>query len=113
MIQNSMAFVKLPADLAVLSACSTAQGKVERGEGVVVLVRGFFLGGSPRVVVSDWDVDDAITRRFMVAYYRNMFEGGLAPGSALRATKLDMLRGDPDRTHPAHWAAFVLWGLGK
>ena len=105
--------LKIPAELAVLSACSTAQGKVERGEGVVGLVRGFFLAGCPRVVVSDWDVDDAITRRFMVAYYRNMFEGGLAPGSALRATKLDMLRGDPDRTHPAHWAAFVLWGLGK
>ena len=105
--------LKIPADLAVLSACSTAQGKVERGEGVVGLVRGFFLAGCPRVVVSDWDVDDAITRRFMVALYRNLFEQGLAPGVALRATKLDMIRNDPDRAHPAHWAAFVLWGFGR
>jgi len=105
--------LNIPADLTVLSACSTAQGKFERGEGVLGLVRGIFLAGCPRALVSNWDVDDASTRRFMVAFYTNRFVRGLAPGAALRATKLDMLESGPAPAHPAHWAAFVLWGPGN
>jgi CHAT domain-containing protein len=50
----------------------------------------------------------------MVSFYRRMFVDGLAPGAALRAAKLELLRSadgaNPAQRHPANWAAFVLWG---
>ncbi len=103
--------LRVEADLAVLSACETARGRIASGEGVLGLVRGFFHAGCPRVVVSDWRVPDASTGALMVAFYRQMAEQRLAPGAALRAAKLDFLRAGGPRAHPREWAAFVLWGL--
>jgi CHAT domain-containing protein/tetratricopeptide (TPR) repeat protein len=102
--------LRIPADLAVLSACQTGHGKVLRGEGVLGLVRGFFFAGVPRVVVSNWKVDDASTRTLMVSFYERMLAGGRAPGPALREARR-ALRRAPGLEHPYHWAAFVLWGL--
>lgn len=101
----------VPADLAVLSACSSGEGKFERGEGVIGLVRGFFFAGAPRVVVSNWKVEDAATADFMIKFYRKMFQDGIPVGEALRQTKLDQLRAGGERAHPYYWAPFVLWGL--
>jgi CHAT domain-containing protein len=39
-----------------------------------------------------------------------MLREHLPPGEALRAAKLEMLRAGGPSAHPAHWAAFVLWG---
>ena len=100
--------LRLPADLAVLSACETGRGAVLRGEGVFGLVRGFFRAGAPRVVVSNWRVADEETRALMMAFYQGMLERGLAPGAALREAKLERRAAAP---HPSGWAAFVLWGL--
>jgi CHAT domain-containing protein len=103
--------LRVEADLAVLSACETARGRIASGEGVLGLVRGFFHAGCPRVVVSDWRVPDASTGALMLAFYRQMAEHGLAPAAALRAAKLEFLRAGGARAHPREWAAFVLWGL--
>jgi CHAT domain-containing protein len=101
----------VPADLAVLSACRTNRGVVYRAEGVIGLVRGFFYAGCPRVVVSNWWVQDESNRAFMVSFYRYMLKEGLPASAALRATKLEMLRDRKDWSDPHHWAPFVLWGL--
>jgi CHAT domain-containing protein/predicted negative regulator of RcsB-dependent stress response len=103
--------LRIPADLAVLSACETARGKLVTGDGVVGLVRGFFHAGVPRVVVSDWKVSDEGTQPLMVAFYRKMLEERRTPCAALRAAKLERLRAGGASAHPAKWAAFVLWGL--
>jgi CHAT domain-containing protein len=103
--------LRVPADLAVLSACESGRGRLLRGEGVLGLVRGFFAAGAPRVVASNWRVDDEATRRLMVAFYGKMVREGLGASAALRAARLEMRRaGGPD-AHPSRWAAFVLWGL--
>jgi CHAT domain-containing protein len=103
--------LRIPADLAVLSACETGKGKLVTGDGVIGLVRGFFFAGVPRVVVSNWKVSDAGTRPLMVAFYREMLERGRAPAAALREAKLAMLRAGGAGARPSAWAAFVLWGL--
>jgi CHAT domain-containing protein len=103
--------LRIDADLAVLSACDTGRGVVERGEGVLGLVRGFFLAGCPRVVVTDWKVDDAGTREVMTAFYRRMITDGAPPAAALRGAKLEVLGRGGAKAHPSRWAAFVLWGL--
>jgi len=101
---------RIEADLAVLSACETARGRVCRGEGVVGLVRGFFFAGCPRLIVSDWRVDDEGTRALMTDFYRLLVTEERAPAAALRAAKLARLRSTPP-AHPSSWAAFVAWGL--
>jgi CHAT domain-containing protein len=101
----------VPADLVVLSACHTGEARILLGEGVMGLARAFFVAGAPRVVVSDWAVDDASTKELMVAFYEGIRRDGLAPSAALRRAKLAMLRAGGPHAHPHHWAAFVLWGV--
>ena len=53
--------MKLPIDMAVLSACNTGFGKLETGEGFMSLGRAFAYAGCPSVVMSHWKVDDQAT----------------------------------------------------
>jgi CHAT domain-containing protein len=66
---NEIYNLHLNADLVVLSACQTGLGKEVRGEGLMGLVRGFMYAGSPRVVASLWQVDDAATAELMKRFY--------------------------------------------
>jgi CHAT domain-containing protein len=47
--------MKLNAELVVLSACHSGQGKIT-GDGVVGLSRCLFAAGVPSVIVSLWSV---------------------------------------------------------
>ncbi|NET60898.1 MAG: CHAT domain-containing protein, partial [Symploca sp. SIO2E6] len=76
--------LNLPAELVVLSACQTGLGQEVKGEGLVGLTRGFMYAGSPRVLVSLWNVSDAATAEMMKRFYRNMLEEGLSATAALR-----------------------------
>ena len=104
--------LKLPVDLVVLSACSTALGKEVVGEGLIGLVRGFMYAGSRRVLASLWKVDDEATSELMGRFYRAMFEKGLTPPAALQAAQVEMLKGKR-WAHPFYWAGFVLQGEWK
>ena len=104
---------KLRADVAVCSACRTAGGVVQRGEGVIGLTRGFFYAGVPRVVVSAWPVSDAGTLPLMTALHRGIGAERQEPVEALRNAKRAALRRTDGRAHPYHWAAFMLWGVPR
>jgi CHAT domain-containing protein/tetratricopeptide (TPR) repeat protein len=104
--------LKLPVDLVVLSACSTALGKEIVGEGLVGLVRGFMYAGSRRVLASLWKVDDEATGELMTRFYRALFEKGLTPSAALQAAQNE-LRRNRRWAHPFYWAGFVLQGEWK
>jgi len=104
---------RIPADLAVLSACETAKGKIVRGEGIVGLTRAFMFAGSPRVICSLWKVDDEATRALMIRFYElwNPSEGkGLGAAEALAKAQAH-IRAQEKWKHPYYWAAWVLWGL--
>ena len=62
--------LEVPADLVVLSGCSTGQGSIIRGEGLEGLPRAFMFAGVPRVIASLWKVEDAATRALMTEFYR-------------------------------------------
>lgn len=104
--------LKLPAELVVLSACSTGLGKDVRGEGLIGLTRGFMYAGAPRVVASLWKVDDEATAELMAKFYRGMLKNNLRPAAALRAAQMEMLS-QPQWRSPYYWAAFVLQGEWK
>jgi CHAT domain-containing protein len=101
--------LRLPVDLVVLSACSTALGRAIAGEGLMGLVRGFMYSGASRVVATLWRVEDDATREFMTRFYAAIFERDMSAPAALSAAQRDMWA-SPRWRHPFYWAAFVIQG---
>ncbi|NET55238.1 MAG: tetratricopeptide repeat protein [Symploca sp. SIO2E6] len=101
--------LNLPAELVVLSACQTGLGQEVKGEGLVGLTRGFMYAGSPRVLVSLWNVSDEATAELMSRFYRKMLQEGLSATAALRAAQLEMQQ-ETQWSAPYYWAAFTLQG---
>ena len=101
---------ELNAELAVLSACNTGLGKLEKGEGLIGISRAFLYAGVPSLVVSLWSVDDEATARIMELFYGHL-RSGASKKQALRQAKLDYLsdaRGN--KKDPFYWAPFILSG---
>jgi CHAT domain-containing protein len=101
--------LELHADLVVLSACQTGQGKEVSGEGLIGMTRAFLYAGAGSLIVSLWRVDDESTSDLMVSFYRHLRQVG-DQSAALQLAKLELI----DRSryfHPYFWAAFVLVGL--
>jgi Tfp pilus assembly protein PilF len=62
----------LHSELVTLSACQSALGRYERGEGFVGFAQAFLLSGSRSVCLSLWPVDDAATALLMQRFYANL-----------------------------------------
>ncbi|MGI0490867.1 tetratricopeptide repeat protein [Alkalinema pantanalense CENA528] len=98
--------LKLKADLAVLSACSTGRGDIT-GDGVIGLSRSLFIAGVPSVVVSLWNVKDESTAFLMTEFYRRL---KVDPSQKAQALRQAMLATREKYSHPSDWAAFNLIG---
>jgi CHAT domain-containing protein len=105
--------LNLNADLAVLSACETARGRIGAGEGVVGMSWAFFLAGCRSTVVSQWRVNSDSTAQLMGKFYQNIANPAsqikIDKSQALRRASLEILK-DPRYGHPFYWASFVLVG---
>jgi tetratricopeptide (TPR) repeat protein len=97
----------LGTELVVLSACETALGSVQIGEGVFGLQRAFVLAGAKTLVMSQWEVPDAETRELMEGFYRRVLAGE-GRAQALREAQLMLKAKHPD--DPACWGAFICLG---
>ena len=102
----------LKADLAVLSACETARGRIGGGEGVIGLSWAMFIAGVPSTVVSQWKVESASTRDLMINFHRSLLSSRSTKSEALRQAALKLMR-NPETSHPFYWAGFVLVGDGS
>jgi CHAT domain-containing protein len=97
-------------ELVVLAACSTAAGRISRGQGALSLARPFLTAGARAVVASLWDVDDFAARRLFEGFYPRLLHGSDA-AQALRATQIDMLRSRDSRLRGLRaWGAFAVIG---
>ena len=101
----------LKAELAVLSACETARGRIGAGEGVIGFSWAMFIAGVPSTVVSQWKVESASTRDLMVQFHRSLLSTRPSKSDALRQAALKLMR-NPETSHPFYWAGFVLVGDG-
>jgi tetratricopeptide (TPR) repeat protein len=63
---------ELRADLVTLSACQTALGKQELGEGSIGFAQALLIAGSRSVCLSLWKVDDTATALLMERFYQNL-----------------------------------------
>ena len=103
--------MKLHAELAVLSACETARGRVGAGEGMIGLSWALFVSGVPTTVLSQWKVESDSTSRLMIAFHENR-QRSQSDAEALRAAAL-AIRKDPAYQHPFYWAPFIVIGAGS
>ncbi len=111
------------AEMIVLSACDTGQGKAESGEGLLGLQRAFQVAGARTTVASLWKVDDLATQVLMERFHQNLKQANMSRLDALREAQLWILR-NPDSIRgtiikdqddrqcvpPYYWAAFQLSG---
>ncbi len=101
----------LNADLAVLSACETARGRVGAGEGVIGLAWALFVAGCPTTVVSQWKVESSSTTELMLECHRHLL-AGTSKSEAMRRAALKLMA-DRRFSHPFYWAGFIVVGNGN
>ncbi len=70
----------LKAELVTLSACETALGREQGGEGFLGFTQALLMSGTRRVSLSLWKVDDTATALLMQRFYANLLgrRAGLA-----------------------------------
>ena len=100
----------LKADMAVLSACNTALGKFQLGEGVNSISRAFSYAGVPSTLTTQWRVNDQATYSIMNSFYQYL-DQGKRKSEALRLAKLDYLaQASPIKSNPYYWGSFIIIG---
>lgn len=118
-------------ELAVLSACETAQGESAGGEGLLGLQRSFHVAGARSVLGTLWPISDVGTRLLMMRFYRNLWEKKMSKldaiieaqrwmmtsaraaakaGESPTTATLESQKLPPQFLHPSYWAPFVLSG---
>ena len=98
----------LDGRIVVLSACQTASGTVQSGEGVLSLARAFFEAGAHAVVGSRWPLRDADAAALFDTFYRHLADGA-SLSEALKATQDEARAAGRPATS---WAGLVLLGNG-
>ncbi|MGW8123341.1 CHAT domain-containing protein [Roseivirga echinicomitans] len=100
----------LQARLAILSACESGIGEMNKGEGAFSIARGFALVGVPSIVMSLWSVNDNVTSDLMVNTHKLLNEK-VPINVAISETKRGYLQqADNYTSHPYYWAAFISLG---
>ncbi len=100
----------LSCDLTVLSACNTAAGEINPGDGVRSITRSFIHAGSNSVLTTLWEAPDVSTSEIIRNFYQELKDGS-SKDQALRNAKLEYLeQAIPSYQHPKYWAHLVLIG---
>lgn len=100
----------LNAELAVLSGCSTGEGELQKGEGVMSLSSGFQFAGVPAIIMSLWEVNDRFGALVIDKFYQYLAEGD-KKSQALYKAKIEVLaQGNALYAHPYYWAGLTLMG---
>ncbi len=101
---------QLNADLAVLMACETGEGKRSSSEGIVSLAHGFAYAGCPGIIMAMWKIDEKTSSSIITNFYKELLSG-YSKSNALRNAKLNMLKkSPPELKAPFYWAGLILVG---
>ena len=101
--------IRLDADLVVLSACQSAQGEEQGGEGLLGLTRAFQYAGARTVAATLWSVNDLASAELMASFYRRL-NNGLSKAEALQAAQIELIGSEAGYSAPYFWAGFQLYG---
>ncbi len=102
--------LNLKSRLAVLSSCNTGFGKLNKGEGVMSLARGFKYAGCPSIVMTLWPVEDNSSIRLMEYFYEAL-KKGKTKDEAIQTAKVKFLNNsDRLHAHPYFWSGYISIG---
>ena len=105
--------MKLNAQKAVLSSCNSGFGKMQKGEGMMSLARGFMYAGCPSIIMTLWQVADKSSSDLMTSFYKYL-KKGKSKQESMRLAKIDYLDEADDLTsNPYFWSGFVVLGDGS
>ncbi|MEO0899186.1 MAG: CHAT domain-containing tetratricopeptide repeat protein [Bacteroidota bacterium] len=102
--------LSLPNKIVSLIACDAGYGKLERGEGVMSLARGFRMAGADNIMTSLWKADGRAASPITEQFYTYLRQGK-KPSEALQQARQEFLStSSPDLVHPYYWATYILIG---
>ncbi len=102
--------MQLNAQMVVLSSCNSGFGKMQKGEGMMSLARGFIYAGCPSIIMTLWQVTDKSSSELMTSFYKYL-KRGKSKQEAMRLAKIDYLETADDLTsNPYFWSGFVVLG---
>jgi CHAT domain-containing protein len=96
------------AELAYLSACSTAHPGIRDADQSIHLASAFQLSGFRHVIASLWPLNDQIAATAAGLFYRNLTSADDS-SSSLRQVAFELRARHPDR--PDYWAALIHSGV--
>lgn len=100
----------IPAQLVILSACHTANGRLYEGEGIKGMSKAFLLSGASSVIASVWNATESSSLPVLTSFLQEIKQGK-PKDQALQSAKLAYLQeSPPSQRHPYYWANFVLIG---
>ncbi len=97
--------LQINADLILLSCCDTGRGKIEKGEGVMAINRGFIYSGASNIIHTLFKVYDKSSAELVQHFFRQVLDKNKNYTEALQITKIDMIK---NGAKPKHWAGYVL-----
>lgn len=100
-------------ELLTLSGCETGRGEYIAAAGILGLPELFRQAGAKKVLMTHWKISDLTSSVLMPRFYEGFLKNGLAKSEALQQAKLSLLNSSPNNSHhkhPAHWAAYTLYG---
>ncbi|RXK59238.1 CHAT domain-containing protein [Lacibacter luteus] len=111
---GQLQYVVTAAPLVVLTACETAAGKIQNGEGVTSIGRAFISKGVKAVVASRWPVDDAVAPLFVQSFYTSL-QKQHSPVTALQDARKEYLQNATSlaQKNPLLWSGFCYIGVDQ
>jgi CHAT domain-containing protein len=102
--------------LTILSACDTAGGEIQAGEGVFGLKRSFAKAGVQNLLLTLWPVSDSRTVDFMKAFYEEALRTKNAPRALVHVQREFLVKYREQRSLSQairYFAPFVLTFRGS
>lgn len=102
--------LKLNANLVVLSACNTAYGNINKGEGLQSISRGFIKAGCKSILSTLWSVSDETSGSLIKWFYDGLANGQSKSASLSQAKRTFITNNSGIDAHPFYWAGYVFSG---
>ncbi len=111
---GQLQYIVTASPMVVLTACETAAGLLQDGEGVASIGRAFISKGVKAVVASRWKVDDAIAPVFIQSFYSSLQQQH-SPVTALHEARKHYLHNTTNlaQKNPLLWAGFSYIGVDQ
>lgn len=111
---GQLQYITTASPLVVLTACETAAGSLQNGEGVASIGRAFISKGVNGVVASRWKVDDAVAPIFIESFYSSL-QKQHSPVTALHEARKQYLQNTTNlaQKNPLLWSGFSYIGVDQ